>query len=753
MGKRRSHQKTLVDRVLVAEDEEQMGHIAARAIVDDIEEAMAERGRAVVLFASAPSQRSTWRAMLKFASRKAALGALDLNRIFAFHMDEYLGFEPGSRQSLGRALGELLLQPLGLRQENVCYFDIGVGYTEAVELRNAIFRNESEEVIESLTTALEASVRHHVEDISSGFARLGGVFDVVVGGIGKHPHIAFNDFPYADFRDEKVVKVVRLSEESREQQVDDNVFARKTDVPTHALTFTLPPIFGARSIHIVVPGAHKAEAVRSTLDGPVTERVPASGLRLLEVLPKVKFYLDKSSAALSEVARGAIRKRGYLKFRVLETPEVSSLLSDVSEVRETAIANVPLPAGQRILVVDEKEVEAYLGPLLSSLARRNEIVFLDDLGSIERAVKYAPDVLVVLYREVPTAEWEGRAGPLLKALSKVDAKIVYYFTPESYRDNVYFFFGEREMSLKRRAMGAHRSQLGRVEYDVATRYMNMAYAIYGGLSGMGRGKYAEPFKKVSIRGGEVEEVVGSALLSDEDISERSTAVLISPHPDDVEFSCSASVSLLKRRGCYVVNLVYTSGARAHVPEVDDVASLSEEEKKRRKVELRRREIEAAARVLNIDEYHFLSLDFYDSESGDRISQRDFEEVDRLFNQFLDRHVAERGGSFLVFVPRAEDLHPNHRASNLLTLEILRKVSKARRFLFSVYFYKTAWTGTPNLFYFFPRFDFRGGMRSRATAYEARALAIVGAEVLRGFARTPPKPRELGGEFAIRLLVK
>jgi len=85
--------------------------------------------------------------------------------------------------------------------------------------------------------------------------------------------------------------------------MDDKEFAKISDVPTHALTFSLTPILSARRIHIIVPGAFKAESVRKTLDLPVSEANPASGLRLPNVLPNVRIYLDKAAASLSLVAQ------------------------------------------------------------------------------------------------------------------------------------------------------------------------------------------------------------------------------------------------------------------------------------------------------------------------------------------------------------------------------------------------------------------------------------------------------------------
>jgi len=184
-------------------------------------------------------------------------------------------------------------------------------YGTAIELRAALANKEPNAVIDALTRELEEEANEHTGDVTAEFVDAGGVFDIVVGGIGKHPHLAFNDAPNARFDEPKTIRVVRLSETSRTQQVDDGEFMKLGDVPTHALTFTLPPIFKSRKIHIIVPKAFKAEAIRRTLDGPISEGVPASGLRMPSILPKVKFYLDRDSARLSKVAQELIVQRGY----------------------------------------------------------------------------------------------------------------------------------------------------------------------------------------------------------------------------------------------------------------------------------------------------------------------------------------------------------------------------------------------------------------------------------------------------------
>jgi glucosamine-6-phosphate deaminase len=115
--------------------------------------------------------------------------------------------------------------------------------------------------------------------------------DIVCLGIGVNGHLAFNDPPIADFADPLDVKVVELDATCRQQQVDDDCFARLEDVPRTAITLTVPRLLRAGRLFCMVPGASKREAVRATLHGPISTRCPASILRTTEC----NLYLDAES--------------------------------------------------------------------------------------------------------------------------------------------------------------------------------------------------------------------------------------------------------------------------------------------------------------------------------------------------------------------------------------------------------------------------------------------------------------------------
>ncbi len=119
--------------------------------------------------------------------------------------------------------------------------------------------------------------------------------DIVCAGIGENGHLAFNDPPVADFLDPVQVKVVRLDQPCRAQQFHDGCFDRVEDVPTHAYTLTIPALLAAPHVSVVVPGPRKANAVLTTLRGPINEACPATVLRRH---PGTTLYLDREAARL-----------------------------------------------------------------------------------------------------------------------------------------------------------------------------------------------------------------------------------------------------------------------------------------------------------------------------------------------------------------------------------------------------------------------------------------------------------------------
>jgi glucosamine-6-phosphate deaminase len=229
----------------------------ARAACDDTIAALAtavdERGDASIMLATGNSQ-------LAFLAELITRHEIDWTRVTAFHMDEYVGLPGSHPASFQRYMRERVAAHLPLRAFH--YLD---GSAEP-----------------------EREARRYGELLA------GHPLDVCCAGIGENGHLAFNDPPVADFDDPVPVKVIELERASREQQVREGHFVTIDDVPTHAITVTIPALLAARRLLVVVPERRKADPVRRTLTDPISTACPATILRRR---PHATLYLDTESAA------------------------------------------------------------------------------------------------------------------------------------------------------------------------------------------------------------------------------------------------------------------------------------------------------------------------------------------------------------------------------------------------------------------------------------------------------------------------
>lgn len=241
--------------VEIFDSRKEMGQAAANDIAACFQELLKKKAEINVIFAAAPSQNEVLAALV-------ANKDIEWERINAYHMDEYIGLDKDAPQGFGNFLKAHIFGLVPFK--SVHYIDVTA--TDA----------ESEAARYSAILAANPT-------------------DVVIMGIGENGHIAFNDPPVADFNDVKTVKSVKLDEVCRQQQVNDGCFKTIDDVPTHALTLTVPTLVKAKKLFCIVPAATKANAVRETLNGTIDEHCPASILRLQE---DAILYLDNDSSAL-----------------------------------------------------------------------------------------------------------------------------------------------------------------------------------------------------------------------------------------------------------------------------------------------------------------------------------------------------------------------------------------------------------------------------------------------------------------------
>ena len=242
-------------KVKVLDSRLEMGKAAAADIRARMLALLSEKEYINVIFAAAPSQNETLASLLEYDD-------IDWTRINAFHMDEYVGLDKNAPQRFGNYLTEHIFSHKPFRSIN--YIDPS---------------NTAEAECARYTALLKEYPT-----------------DIVILGIGENGHIAFNDPGVADFNDKAMIKPVELDEVCRNQQVNDGCFATLSDVPTHALTLTVPTLFAAASLFCSVPAKTKAWAVKETLTtDKIDEHCPAAIMRRHS---DATLYCDPDSASM-----------------------------------------------------------------------------------------------------------------------------------------------------------------------------------------------------------------------------------------------------------------------------------------------------------------------------------------------------------------------------------------------------------------------------------------------------------------------
>lgn len=241
-------------RVRICPSNEQLGHEAAEVAAGVVRQAVEERGTANVMLATGNSQ-------LTFLNAMRSRTDMPWQAVTIFHMDEYLGLPPGHDASFPAFLRRLLLDRV----------PVGAFYP--------VPGHASDQVL--ACAGYETLLRAHP-------------LDLCVMGIGENGHLAFNDPPLARFDDPQWVKVIELDQRSRTQQVNEGHFGSLDQVPTHAITATIPALLSARQVLCLVPELRKAPAVAQTLEGPIAPSCPASILRRC---PHAQLFLDRDSSS------------------------------------------------------------------------------------------------------------------------------------------------------------------------------------------------------------------------------------------------------------------------------------------------------------------------------------------------------------------------------------------------------------------------------------------------------------------------
>jgi len=172
-------------------------------------------------------------------------GEVDLTKISAFNLDEYVNLKPSDPQSYFYYMAHKLFDATGVPHAN-----------RHIPKGDAPCPHEESARYEKL------------------IANSGGIHFQILG-IGTNGHIGFNE-PADTFA--RLTACVALAEETI--NVNSRFFGNSEDVPRYAISMGMHTIMMAETLLLLASGDSKAKIMREALMGPITPAVPASALQL-----------------------------------------------------------------------------------------------------------------------------------------------------------------------------------------------------------------------------------------------------------------------------------------------------------------------------------------------------------------------------------------------------------------------------------------------------------------------------------------
>ena len=183
---------------------------------------------------------------------------ISFKNVTTFNLDEYLGIPADHSLSYRCFMNKHLFKHIDIPLENT-------------HLPNSMTDNPKQESI----------------DYERLIAETGGI-DLQLLGIGANGHIGFNE-PSSSLASRTRVKTLTQST----LQANSRFFNAGETQPRLAITMGIGTIMEAKQILLLAYGEDKADAIKASIEGPITAMCPAS---ILQMHPEVTFILDEAAA-------------------------------------------------------------------------------------------------------------------------------------------------------------------------------------------------------------------------------------------------------------------------------------------------------------------------------------------------------------------------------------------------------------------------------------------------------------------------
>ncbi|MEL6190845.1 MAG: glucosamine-6-phosphate deaminase [Bacteroidota bacterium] len=250
----RKFEKTPVN---VYPDSRQASKEVAQEIAKLIKVKQANDEHAVLGLATGSTPTSVYAELVRLHQEEG----LSFKNVVTFNLDEYFPMAPDALQSYVRFMNEHLFDHIDIDKSKVHVPD---GTLDIHDVQ--AYCDEYEEKIKSY-----------------------GGLDLQVLGIGRTGHIGFNE-PGSTL--ESKTRLITLDGITIRDAASD--FYHEDNVPRRAITMGVGTIMEAKQIIMMAWGEGKSPIIQKTVEGPVTELIPAT---YLQQHPNAQIVLDEAAAA------------------------------------------------------------------------------------------------------------------------------------------------------------------------------------------------------------------------------------------------------------------------------------------------------------------------------------------------------------------------------------------------------------------------------------------------------------------------
>lgn len=229
----------------------------AHEIAELIRKKQADGEHCVLGLATGSSPTSVYNELVRLHQEEG----LSFKNVITFNLDEYFPMEPDALQSYVRFMNEYLFDHIDIDRKNIHIPDGTLPY----------------ELVESFCQQYEQMIKD-----------LGGM-DLQILGIGRTGHIGFNE-PGSHINSK--TRLITLDHITRLDAASD--FFGEENVPRRAITMGVGTIMQAKRIILMAWGEGKAKIIGRTVEGEISDTVPAT---YLQSHPNTTLVLDDGSAA------------------------------------------------------------------------------------------------------------------------------------------------------------------------------------------------------------------------------------------------------------------------------------------------------------------------------------------------------------------------------------------------------------------------------------------------------------------------